>query len=60
MFVGILIGILIGIILAYLVFFFIPSMLYWFKFLRWNIFKPNNFFDTMWESFLEFIGVNRF
>lgn len=54
-----ILGIFIGILLSYLILFFVPNMFWCWKWLRWYIFKPNNIWDTLKESFLEFIGINR-
>ncbi|MEG2289573.1 MAG: hypothetical protein RSC24_06360 [Clostridium sp.] len=54
-----LIGFILGILATYIVLFFIPNMVLGWTFLGWYIFRPDNIWDTLKESFLEFIVINR-
>lgn len=54
-----LLGFILGVLASYVILFFIPNMPWCWKWLRWYIFRPDNILDTMKESFLEFVGINR-
>ncbi len=54
-----LLGFILGVISTYILLFFIPNMIWSWNFLKWHIFRLNNIWETLKESFLEFVGINR-